>query len=203
MIILIRCVGLLPPPQFSPPANQRAFYASELYYLGLLAILGRFCCCWKHSQLTPVPYCLAIGSLGIFTLHTWGNLCLLPPHFITLPSFCCPSLSPNSSSWIDLNSGLQTRTSLATGCPSLTKHEQHWTCPPSCTFPVVVGKWRHHLPPCSSQSYFHLFFHHLFTHIQSPPLLPNTFQIIFQDSTQSHPLQEFFTGHLPQASILV
>lgn len=104
---------------------------------------------------------------------------------------------------LDLNSGLQTRTSLATGCPSLTKHEQHWTCPPSCTFPVVVGKWCHHLPPCSSQSYFHLFFHHLFTHIQSPPLLPNTFQIIFQDSTQSHPLQEFFTGHLPQASILV
>lgn len=100
MIILIRCVGLLPPPQFSPPANQWAFYPSELYYLGLLAILGRIFCCWKHSQLTPVPYCLAIGSLGIFTLHTWGNLCLLPPHSITLPSFCCPSLLPNSSSWI-------------------------------------------------------------------------------------------------------
>lgn len=68
------------PPQFSPPANQWAFYPSELYYLGLLAILGRIFCCWKHSQLTPVPYCLAIGSLGIFTLHTWCNLCLLPLH---------------------------------------------------------------------------------------------------------------------------
>ena len=47
-----------------------------------------------------------------------------------------------------------THTHLVIGCPILTEHKQLWTCP----LPVVAGKWRHQLPPCSSQSYFHLFF---------------------------------------------
>ena len=56
--------------------------------------------------------------------------------------------------WISPLGSTHTHTHLVIGCPILTEHEQHWTCP----LPVVAGKWCHQLPPCSSQSYFHLFF---------------------------------------------